>query len=156
MIHIRPEKTECSYFPGYVFCTSWLYVFVLPDAILRTYMVFFWLHHHNIVLPSVIMLYFLSLSHSTSRCHNIVFSFVVMLYFFYHDSFFMQKLRGIVYFSEWVFVHFVLAVMYFRSLQCCTFYYGNYFLHIYEGTCVFPRHSYLCVLPFSSWQSICM
>jgi hypothetical protein len=92
MIHIRPEKTECSYFPGYVFCTSWLYVFVLPDAILRTYMVFFWLHHHNIVLPSVIMLYFLSLSHSTSRCHNIVFSFVVMLYFFLSWLMFYAKI----------------------------------------------------------------
>jgi hypothetical protein len=33
MIYIHPEKIEFLYFPRYVFCTSLLYVVVLPNGV---------------------------------------------------------------------------------------------------------------------------
>jgi hypothetical protein len=77
-------------------------------------MLSFRFHHHNIVLLfSVIMLYFSPISCCTSIRHNIVLPSVIMLYF---PSWliFMQNYEGPYTFLNSIFILFVLTVMYFR------------------------------------------
>jgi hypothetical protein len=123
------EKTEFSYFPGYVFHTSLLYVLVLPDVLPKLF-----------CKTTVTLLYGVisvpSSQYCTSLRYHIILLSVIMLYFcpsqyctflgyhiciFYHDLVFMQNYKGSYTSLKWVFVLFVLTVVYFRSLQCCPF-----------------------------------
>jgi hypothetical protein len=76
------------------------------------YRVLFWFHRHNIVLPSITMLYFPLSQYYTSPRYHIVF--------FYHELFLCTIYEGLYTPLNWVSVLLVLAVLYFWLSQYCT------------------------------------
>jgi hypothetical protein len=113
-------------------------------------MLFFRFHRHNVVLPSFINLYFPLSQYCTSLCYHIVFSIV---------THFMQNYEGWYTFLNWVFVLFVLTIVYFRLLQCCTSCYESYLYTYFGGTvCISIRLDicisclYSCVRSFPLWH----
>jgi hypothetical protein len=114
----------------------------------------FWFHRHNIVLPSVIMLYFCPSQYRTSLRYHVVCSIITHLF---------TKLQRVVYYPK-------LSIHTFCS-YCCVllvitmlyFLLWNIFIYIFTRDRVYSlrldiytSHSYWCVLPFSSWQSLFM
>jgi hypothetical protein len=74
MCFIRPEKIKFLYFLGYVFCTSLLFFFILPDGVSRSFskIMVTLLYGVLLVPPS---------QYCTSLCYYVVLSSVIMLYF---------------------------------------------------------------------------
>jgi hypothetical protein len=145
MIYVRPEKTKFPYFPGYVFRTSLLYVLVLSDGVFRTFQ---W-NNGNFIIQCyfgsiVTILYFPPLLCCTSLyCHVVLLSITVLYfpllscYIFHRDFFLMQNYKGPYTSLNWVFVLFVPTIVYFRSLQYCTFCYKSYFYtYLWETVCI--------------------
>jgi hypothetical protein len=98
------------YFPKPSIRTFCSYCCVLPVITMLS----FRFHRHNIILPSVIFLYFL--------CYHVVLLSITILYFplllyciFHHNLFFMQNYEGSYTSLNWVFVLFVLTIVYFRA-----------------------------------------
>jgi hypothetical protein len=97
-----------------------------------------------IVLLSITILYFPPLLCCTSLyCHVVLLSITVLYfpllscYIFHHDFFLMQNYKGPYTSLNWVFVLFVPTIVYFRSLQYCTFCYKSYFYtYLWETVCI--------------------
>jgi hypothetical protein len=122
-------------------------------------------HRHNIVLPSLVMLYFPPLLCCTSLHHNIVLPSIIMFYF---PSWLIAKLRGTIYFPKlsihtscsYCCVLSVITLLYFLLWKL-------FFAYIYEGPSVLPildiynSRSYWCVLPFplfymQNYEKLCV